>query len=118
MLSSTATSISSWKLRWHKERSARSRKKSRTSNRACRFRKDHAQTNAAFSCIRGAPRSILERGVEPLRRTQESLRIDGFASDPGLVVQMRTRRSSACAEPADDLPVFDALPDAHVNRGQ
>src|SRR6478672_13743652 len=49
---------------------------------------------------------------------QEFLRVDRFAVDPGLVVQMRTGRPAGRSDRADDLADFDQIADLHADLGQ
>src|SRR5512135_1926737 len=56
--------------------------------------------------------------AEPQARAQELLRIDRFAVDAGLIVQMRAGRTACRANLADDLADADLLADFDVDLRQ
>src|SRR6266850_8317331 len=57
-------------------------------------------------------------GAQAHAGAQEFLRVDRFAVDPGLVVQMRTGRPAGRSDGADHLADSDLVADFHADLGQ
>src|SRR5580700_6461657 len=77
--------------------------------------KPRRPTRAPVRCATSGDRLAAEqRGAG----FEEFLRIDRFAIDAGLVMQMRAGRAPGRADPADHLAAANALADANVDLGE
>src|SRR6185437_4249505 len=89
---SMATSTTSWQQRLPSAPLARRQAQSRTWNRSAR--------------------------AQPHAGTQKFLRIDGFAVDPGFVVEVRSGRASGRSDRSDHLADPDGIADLDVDLGK
>src|SRR5262245_18836527 len=72
--------------------------------------------NPSYRRARTTRRSIYEAKLHA--RAQEALRIDCFAVDPRLVMQMRSGGAAGRADLADDLAGLDRVADLGVDAGE